>query len=78
MKITLKTRNEEQLEERDYRDCIKILIDGEEVFCVYDGEREDNSLSRNFANCYSIPCLLEKAYQAGIAGEELIVEKQSI
>lgn len=78
MKITFKTRSEEQLEKFDYQDCIKILIEGEEVFYVHDGDSEDNSLSRNFLNCYSIPDLLKKAYQAGKAGEDFLIEKQSI
>lgn len=78
MKITFKTCSEEQLAEDDYQDCIELLIDGKEVFYVHDGESEDNSLSRNFAACYSIPDLLEKAYQAGKAGEDFLIEKQSI
>ena len=37
----------------------------------YDGEPEDNTLSRNFASVYQIEDLIRWAYEAGKAGEEL-------
>lgn len=37
----------------------------------HDGEPEDNNLCRNFSNVYAIPELIELAYKAGLAGEEL-------
>ena len=36
-----------------------------------DGEPEDSSLSRDFSGVYSISDLIEMAYYAGIAGEEI-------
>lgn len=50
-------------------DQLEILIDGESVFSVMNAEVEDNTLGRNFSDCYDIPKLLERAYLAGKNGE---------
>lgn len=61
---------QEIIEEHDgYSSSIEILIDGKRVFCVSDGEPEDNNLSRNFSDCYMILELLRRAYEAGKRGE---------
>ena len=58
----------------NYRDKITILLEnnkGEQLdlrFC--DGEPEDNTLSRNFGDCYIITDLVRMAYEAGKNGEE--------
>lgn len=57
---------------------LSILIDGKRKFSVgssYDTP-EDNTLSRNFSDCYSITTLLAEAYEAGKNGEELIIENE--
>lgn len=57
---------------------LKIEIDGDLSFYVSDGEPEDNNLYRNFSSCYAIGHLLQKAYDAGKAGEEfdhIIIDK---
>ena len=74
MKIVINTLTEEAIERRDYRDAIEILIDDKRVFSACDGEPEDNNLSRNFNDCYSIDNLLKQAYDAGKNGEDFEIE----
>jgi len=75
MKVTLKSLTDKGRERRDYGDIIEIYIDGKYKFGVYDGEPEDNNLSRNFNNCWRIPKLMREAYKAGKNGEEFIFEE---
>jgi len=74
MKIMHKSRAEADLDRYDYRDAYEIEIDGKTVFSVHDGEPEDNSLGRNFNDCYRITSLLKRAYEAGKNGEEFTIE----
>lgn len=78
MLIEMLSRNENQLETTNYDDKVIIKIDGQTVFEVHDGEKEDNTLNANFRPVYSIPELLERAYNAGKAGEELHIEIRDI
>ena len=50
--------------------AIRILADGKTVFSVSDGEPEDANLSRDFSDCWEVPNLMKKAYEAGKRGEE--------
>lgn len=70
MEIVVKTLSEKGLENRDYRAALEITINGKLAFSVADGEPEDSNLSRDFNDCYSIPTLMKRAYEAGKAGEE--------
>lgn len=73
--IVLETsRNEEALEEYDHNDCIEIQIDGERRFKVHEGESEDNSLGRNFSDCYNVANMMQEMYEAGKSGK--VVEFQ--
>lgn len=58
----------------DWNESLDILIDGEKVFSARDGELEDNSLSRNFKDCHSIPNLLKRAWEAGMGDEKFEIE----
>lgn len=58
----------------DYRQGIQIFIDGEQVFYALDGEPEDNSLARNFSDCYQIESMLRKAHAVGYCGESIEVQ----
>jgi len=49
----------------DYRDALIIQVDGKIAFSAFDGEPEDNSLCRNFGDCFNIGVLMEQAYFAG-------------
>ena len=60
MKVVMKTE-----ELNDCRSHVEISVDGEVKVDCYDGEPEDNTLCRNFADIYSIPELMEMAYNAG-------------
>lgn len=54
---------------------LEITLDGKIKFHVYSSESpEDNTLSRNFADCFDIPALLRKAWEAGQRGEKFEVE----
>ena len=69
MKVEVRTRSDEAVEERDYRDAMQINIDGEKVFSVHDGEPEDANLGRDFNDAYSVAALLQRAFEAGKNGE---------
>ena len=75
MKITTISLTEKAVEERDYRDIYVIEIDDKKIFSVSDGEPEDSNLSRDFSDVYSIPELMQKAYDAGKRGEEITFEQ---
>lgn len=55
---------------------LEIVIDDTYKFSVSHSEDspEDNNLHRNFADCYDIPNMLRKAYDAGKRGEEFDIE----
>lgn len=55
----------------DYRESFEVVINGESVFEVFDGEPEDNTLSRNFNDIYKLQSIIEKVYQAGKNQEPL-------
>lgn len=61
-------------DERDYRDAFEIKINGDKVFSVWDGEPEDANLSRDFNDAYSVPSLMQRAYDAGVMGVEFTIE----
>jgi hypothetical protein len=65
MKIEVMSLSDKGLEYRDYKNILTILIDGVEWFSVMDGEPEDSNLSRDFNDCWNIPDLMKKAYEAG-------------
>lgn len=78
MKVNVITRSEEAYIECDYRQAIEITVDGNCVFSAYDGEPEDNNLSRNFSDCFSIQDMLKMAFDAGSRGESFeLVETES-
>lgn len=79
MTIEILEPSEEWLEARDYDgNFCRINIDGKEEFSAYDGEPEDNSLSRNFSDVWKIPSLLQMVYDAGKKGEDLILINKKI
>ena len=59
----------EEAQSKILGNSILIKIDGMEVFNVYDGEHEDNNLSRNFNDCLGIIGMMKKAFNAGKNGE---------
>ncbi len=71
MKLKVITLTEEEMINRDYCSMYALEIDDQKVFCVHDGEPEDNTLSRNFSDVYSLANLLQKAYNAGKNNEPL-------
>ncbi len=74
MVVVVKTPNKEAVAARDYRHYLTILVDGKQLFDAWDGEPEDSNLSRDFNACYSIPDLMELAYEAGKRGEEFTIK----
>jgi hypothetical protein len=71
MKIIARTRTLRD----DYRQSFEIEVDGKIALSFTDGEPEDNCLGRNFNDCYSIPDLLKKVWEAGKRQEEFVVEE---
>jgi hypothetical protein len=71
MKVIVKSRPEDKLDEFDYRDYLEITIDGKRAFRVSDGEPEDSNLGRDFSDCMSIPDLMQMAYDAGMHRDDL-------
>lgn len=56
-------------------ESLEIVLDEKTKFRVFNSDSpEDNNLSRNFSDCYDIPELLNKAYLAGVNGEEFVIE----
>lgn len=75
MKVVIMSRTEEEIERCDYRDAYMVMIDGEQVFSVYDDEPEDSNMGRSFSDVYSIGHIMELAYNAGKNGEEFLLEE---
>ena len=78
MQITVIQSNYRFLEEYDYRCFYAIKVNGETKISFMDGEPEDANLGRDFSDIYSIPALLQEAYNAGKRGEEFIVKELDI
>ena len=74
MKVEFISRSEEEVENYNYRNAVKILVDGKSKAKFYDGEPEDANLMRDFSDVFSIPSLMEMAYEAGKNGEEFEIE----
>lgn len=74
MKVTTVTLTAEGQASRDYRGMYAIEVDGKTIIEIWEGEPEDNNLYRNFNDIFSIPKLLQTAYDAGKRGEALSFE----
>ena len=70
MKVEQVKSSEKFYSEKNYRNFLKICVDGETHAEFLDGEPEDGNLSRDYSDCYSIVSLMESAYNAGKNGEE--------
>lgn len=68
--MALKYEEKNAMDEEYYRSGLSISLGGKELRFL-DGEPEDASLNRDFSDVYNISELVEKAYEAGKAGEEL-------
>ena len=76
--MKIHTKFEDPSDDNDFRERLTILVDDKKVFGVYDGEPEDNTLARNFNDCYNVVDLMKKAYEAGACGEELIITEEMV
>lgn len=61
-----------------YSNGLKIFIDDKSVFTVFEGEPEDNTLGRNYNDCYKIPELMRLAFEAGKRGEEISFKTEEV
>ena len=59
----------------DYRQAMRIDIDGKKSFFVMDGEPEDANLSRDFNDCLGIDSLMRQAHEVGLLGERMTIEE---
>lgn len=62
----------------EYRQAVRITIDGVNMLDVMDGEIEDNNLSRNFSDIYNIKDIIEKVYNAGLNKQELVLKVEEL
>lgn len=67
MKIDIKTEFE------DFRSSYELKINDVKALCFWDGEPEDNTLSRNFNDVYNILKVIIEAFEAGRQGENLVI-----
>lgn len=58
-------------EVEDYRERYELIINGEVVFAVFDGEPEDNTIGRNFNDVYKLEDIIKKVHEAGVRQEPL-------
>lgn len=65
------------MNKEDYRSAITIESDNKKLQ-FFDGEPEDNILSRNFSDVYSIKALVMEAYEAGKAGQPMEIKDSEI
>ncbi len=65
-------------DESDGRGFLAITIDGKRVASFCDGEPEDNSLGRNFNDCFKLLTLLQKVHEAGKNFEPLEVKRTEL
>ena len=73
MLITIRKRTKSQIEENDYRRAMQIDINDKQEFYLQEDEPEDMTFGRNLSDCYNIPKMMEAAYKAGKAGEDLVI-----
>lgn len=78
MKVTETTFTDKGREEFDYRDYLRIDVDGKQAVEFMDGEPEDANLGRDFNDCFSIVDLMHRAYEAGRAGEKFEYETREV
>lgn len=66
------TSHSKHYEDSLYAEC-KIYENDIPIFEVYHSEEspEDNTLFRNFSDCYNVMCLLEKFYKYGLEGKKI-------
>lgn len=65
MSIDVYQLSDKGLVENDFRGVLVIQVDGQTVFEAFDGEPEDASLGRDFADAFQVPQLLQNAFNAG-------------
>ena len=79
MEIKTKSLTEKALSKQDYQDFYEIEVDGKKEVSASDyGEPEDNTLGRNLNFVYSLPELMEKAYNAGKNGEDFKITHEEV
>lgn len=62
----------------DYRDFLGIYFNDDQKMWLIDGDPEDNNLSRNFADTYSILQMLEEVYNLGKNGVEVQFKEEEV
>jgi len=76
MKITIRTIDGSY--ENDWSASYEVLIDGETVLSVGDGEPEDNNLGRNFSDILNLENIFVKIHEAGKTGEHLQIIEETL
>lgn len=64
-------------DEEDMTSSIEIYFDDEKQFEVYESEAtEDNTLGRNFMDCYEILNLLREVYELGKRWVDVVFQEE--
>lgn len=64
-------------DEEDMTSSIEIYFDDEKQFEVYESEAtEDNTLGRNFMDCYEILNLLREVYELGKKWVDVVFQEE--
>lgn len=61
---------------KNYRNFLSVVVDDLEVMSFVDGEPEDNTLDRNFSDCYRIADLIKSVAKWAKEGEDVFVIKE--
>ena len=75
MKVTVFISSEKYEEECDDRSFFVVKVDGKTKAQFHDGEPEDANILRDFNDVFTIPGLMQLAYDAGKRGEDFVVEE---
>jgi len=78
MKITVKSLSPKGQERWYGRNGLDIYIDGKCWFSIWEGEPEDMTLWRDLRDCYKIPELMRRAYDAGKMDDDFEIENVEV
>lgn len=62
----------------EYRNGIVITMDDKTIIRLYDWETEDNTLSRNFSDCYNIYSIIKDVYELGRKWVEIDFDSKDV
>lgn len=73
MRIEIVQRTSEEKSKCEDREALVIRVNGKDFMSFYDGEPEDNTLSRNFSDIFRIEELINNVIEALKDGELVVI-----